>query len=160
MAISHKQKQIMAFPFTKYRALIADGAIRSGKTSFMMLAFVDDAMRRFNNQRFGICGKTVDSCVKNIIVPYLSMTYAQKKYRLSWRRSDKVLIVTDGRRQNFFEVFGGKDESSFMLIQGRTLAGILIDEVALQPKSFVEQALARCSVDGSKLWFNCNPDSS
>lgn len=68
--ISEKQKQIMAFPFTDYDALIADGAIRSGKTSFMMLSFVDDAMRRFNNQRFGICGKTVDSTVKNIIAPF------------------------------------------------------------------------------------------
>ena len=56
-------------------------------------------------------------------------------------------------------MFGGKDESSFALIQGRTLAGVLLDEVALQPRSFVEQALARCSVDGSKFWFNCNPDS-
>ena len=26
------------------------------------------------------------------------------------------------------------------------------------PRSFVEQALARCSVDGSKFWFNCNPE--
>ena len=72
MPISNKQKQILAFPFTKYDALIADGAIRSGKTVFMMVAFVDDAMRRFNNQRFGICGKTVDSTVKNIITPYVS----------------------------------------------------------------------------------------
>ena len=159
MAISHKQKQIMAFPYTKYDALICDGAIRSGKTVFMMLSFVDDAMRRYNHQRFGICGKTVDSTVKNIIAPYLGLTYAQEKYRISWRRTDKLLIVSNGDRENVFEVFGGKDESSFMLIQGRTLAGVLIDEVALQPRSFVEQALARCSVDGSKLWFNCNPDS-
>ena len=28
------------------------------------------------------------------------------------------------------------------------------------PRSFVEQALARCSVAGSKFWFNCNPESS
>ena len=159
MAISNKQRQIMAFPFTKYDALICDGAIRSGKTAFMMLAFVDDAMRRFNNQRFGICGKTVDSTVKNIIAPYLSLVYAKEKYRLQWKRTDKVLIVSDGERENVFEVFGGKDESSFMLIQGRTLAGVLLDEVALQPRSFVEQAVARCSVAGSKLWFNCNPDS-
>lgn len=159
MAISNKQRQIMAFPFTKYDALICDGAIRSGKTVFMMLAFVDDAMRRFNNQRFGICGKTVDSTVKNIIAPYLALNYAKDKYRLQWKRTDKVLIVSDGERENVFEVFGGKDESSFMLIQGRTLAGVLLDEVALQPRSFVEQALARCSVAGSKLWFNCNPDS-
>lgn len=159
MAISNKQRQIMAFPFTKYDALICDGAIRSGKTAFMMLAFVDDAMRRFNNQRFGICGKTVDSTVKNIIAPYLALNYAKEKYRLQWKRTDKVLIVSDGERENVFEVFGGKDESSFMLIQGRTLAGVLLDEVALQPRSFVEQAVARCSVAGSKLWFNCNPDS-
>lgn len=159
MPISQKQRQIMAFPFTRFDALVADGAIRSGKTSFMMLAFVDDAMRRYNGQRFAICGKTVDSTVKNIVVPYLGVTWAQDKYNLSWRRADKVLLVSDGKHQNIFEVFGGKDESSFSLIQGRTLAGVLFDEVALQPRSFVEQALARCSVEGSRFWFNCNPES-
>ena len=159
MAVSHKQKQIMAFPFTKYDALICDGAIRSGKTVFMMLSFVDDAMRRYDGQRFGICGKTVDATVKNIIAPYLGLAYAKEKYSIQWRRTDKLLVVSDGEKENLFEVFGGKDESSFMLIQGRTLAGVLLDEVALQPRSFVEQAMARCSVEGSKLWFNCNPDS-
>lgn len=159
MPISNKQHQIMAFPYTKYDALICDGAIRSGKTVFMMLSFIDDAMRRYNGQRFGICGKTVDSTIKNIIAPYLELAYAREKYRLQWRRSDKLLVVSCGNKQNVFEVFGGKDESSYMLIQGRTLAGVLIDEVALQPRSFVEQAVARCSVAGSRLWFNCNPDS-
>lgn len=159
MPISNKQKQIMAFPFTNYDALICDGAIRSGKTAFMILSFVDDAMRRYNNQRFGICGKTVDSTVKNIIMPYLGLSYAKQKYSIKWKRADKIMVVSDGRRENIFEIFGGKDEASFMLIQGRTLAGVLFDEVALQPKSFVEQACARCSVDGSKLWFNCNPAS-
>ena len=159
MPISEKQKRIMAFPYTNFDCIICDGAIRSGKTSFMMLAFVDDAMRRYNGQRFAICGKTVDSTVKNIIVPYLGVTWAQDKYTLSWRRADKVLLVSDGKHQNIFEVFGGKDESSFSLIQGRTLAGVLFDEVALQPRSFVEQALARCSVEGSRFWFNCNPES-
>ncbi len=159
MPISAKQRQIMAFPFTKYDALICDGAIRSGKTAIMTLAFIDDAMRRFNNKRFAICGKTVDSTVKNIITPYLGLVYAKERYRIQWRRTDKLLIVSTAERTNYFEVFGGKDESSFMLIQGRTLAGVLLDEVALQPRSFVEQALARCSVEGSKFWFNCNPES-
>ena len=27
------------------------------------------------------------------------------------------------------------------------------------PRSFIEQAIARCSVNGSKMWFNCNPDN-
>lgn len=159
MGISKKQRQIMAFPFTRYDALICDGAIRSGKTVFMMLSFVDDAMRRYNNQRFGICGKTVDSTIKNIITPYMQTVYANEKYTIEWKRADKVLEVSRDGVKNIFEVFGGKDESSFQLIQGRTLAGVLLDEVALQPRSFVEQALARCSVEGSKMWFNCNPDN-
>ena len=38
-----------------------------------------------------------------------------------------------------------------------TLAGVLFDEVALMPQSFVSQAEARCSVEGAKMWYNCNP---
>lgn len=157
--ISPKQKKILAFPYSNYDALICDGAVRSGKTSIMMWAFVDWAMREFSGQRFGICGKTVDSASKNIVVPFISMSRAKKLYTLRWRRSDKILEVIRGRVKNYFEVFGGKDESSFMLIQGRTLAGVLLDEVALMPESFVNQALARCSADGAKLWFSCNPDN-
>lgn len=159
MMISPKQKKILAFPYSKYDALICDGAVRSGKTSIMMWAFIDWAMREFNGQRFGICGKTVDSAIKNIVVPFLSMTLAKERYMLRWRRADKVLEVGYGNKTNYFEVFGGKDESSYALIQGRTLAGVLLDEVALMPRSFVEQALTRCSVDGSKMWFSCNPDT-
>lgn len=159
MALSNKQRQILAFPFTRYDALICDGAVRSGKTAFMTIGFIADGMRRFTGQRFGICGKTVDSAVKNIVMPFLGVALMRERYKLSWHRTDKVLEVTRGNVTNLFEVFGGRDESSFMLIQGRTLAGVLLDEVALQPRSFVEQALARCSVDGSKLWFNCNPEA-
>lgn len=159
MAISEKQREILKFPFKDYDALICDGAIRSGKTIFMTLAFIDDAMRRYHQQRFGICGKSVDSAIKNVIMPYMQLGYAKDKYQIRWRRTDKVLIIARGKRENIFEVFGGKDESSYTLIQGRTLAGVLMDEVALMPRSFVEQAIARCSVEGSRLWFNCNPDS-
>ena len=157
MPFSRKQKQILAFPYTHYDALICDGAIRSGKSSLMTFAYVGWAMDNFDGQRFAICGKTVDSTIKNVVMPYLSMVLPRERYVIRWRRSDKLLIVTAGERVNYFEVFGGKDESSADLIQGRTLAGVLFDEVALQPRSFVEQAMARCSVDGSRFWFNCNP---
>ena len=157
--ISPKQKKILAFPYSRYDAIICDGAVRSGKTSIMMWAFVSWAMEFFNGQRFGICGKTVDSASKNIVQPFIYMTLAKECYSLRWRRADHILEVTQEGRTNYFEVFGGRDESSFMLIQGRTLAGVLLDEVVLMPESFVNQALARCSVEGSKLWFSCNPGS-
>lgn len=157
--ISDKQKKILAFPYSRYDALIASGAIRSGKSSLMTVSFIDDCMERYNGQRFGICGKTVGSAIENVITPWMTMTRTKKKYRVKFSRSSKLLTVSRGNKTNVFEVFGGKDEASYMLIQGRTLAGILMDEVALMPRSFVNQATARCSVDGSKLWFNCNPDS-
>ena len=157
--ISPKQAKILAFPYSKYDALICDGAVRSGKTSIMMWAFVRWAMENFSGQRFGVCGRTVDSCTKNIIVPFTAMSLAKERYIIRWRRGDKVMEVRRGAVTNYFEVFGGKDESSYTLIQGRTLAGVLLDEVVLMPRSFVEQALTRCSVDGAKLWFSCNPGS-
>lgn len=157
--ISEKQQKIMAFPYSKYDALICDGAVRSGKTSIMMWSFVRWAMESFNGQRFGVCGRTVDSCTKNIIVPFTAMGLAKEKYLIRWRRGDKVMEVRRGAVTNYFEVFGGKDEASYTLIQGRTLAGVLLDEVVLMPRSFVEQALTRCSVDGAKLWVSCNPGS-
>ena len=157
--LSEKQKKILAFQYSRYDSLICDGAVRSGKTSLMMVAFVDWAMREFSGRRFGICGKTVDSCVKNVVQPYLFLSYAKSRYVMRWKRADKVLEVRRGDATNYFEVFGGMDEGSAAVIQGRTLAGVLLDEVGLMPRSFVEQALTRCSVDGAKLWFSCNPGS-
>lgn len=94
--ISPKQKKILAFSYSRYDALICDGAVRSGKTSIMIWAFVDWAMREFNGQKFGICGKTVDSATKNIIIPFISMSLAKERYTMRWRRSDKLLEVRRG----------------------------------------------------------------
>lgn len=157
MGLSKKQRAILAFPYTSFDALICDGAIRSGKTSLMTVSFVDWAMRTFNGQRFGLCGKTVESCIKNLVRPFRDLGWSRRLYTMTWRGKDKELVVRRGDRTNVFEVFGGHDERSFELIQGRTLAGVLLDEVALMPRSFVEQATGRCSVDGSRMWFNCNP---
>lgn len=159
MAFSDKQKQIFKFGFTKYDALIADGAIRSGKTSAMMLAFILWAMDRFNGMNFGICSKTVRSCERNIIKVLLGVVYLQTHFTLHYTSTEGLLTVSRGNKINYFYVFGGKDEASYMMIQGITLAGILLDEVVLMPKSFVDMALGRCSVMGSKFWFSCNPAS-
>lgn len=156
---SDNQLKILAFKYSSYDALICSGAIRSGKTSIESVAFVDWAMETFNGQRFAICGKTVKSAIENIITPYMVMSYAKRKYSISFSRSTGLMTVKRGGVTNTFEVFGGKDEASFMLIQGRTLAGVFLDEVALMPRSFVNMATSRCSVDGSRYWFSCNPDS-
>lgn len=155
MGFSAKQKEILRFPYTGKTALICDGAVRSGKTTVMSLSYLLWSMANFNNQNFGICGKTVISAERNVIKPLLAIKYLKDHFTI--RFANHILTVRRGGRTNTFYVFGGKDESSYQLIQGVTLAGVLLDEVALMPRSFVEQALARCSVDSAKFWFNCNP---
>lgn len=156
--LSAKQIDVLRWPYTGKSALICDGAVRSGKTSVMSLSFVLWAMGGFRGQNFALCGKTVGAAERNIIQPLLATAYLTEHFSLDYTRSGHVLTVSRGGKTNRFYVFGGRDESSYTLIQGVTLAGVLLDEAALMPRSFVEQALARCSVTGSKLWFNCNPD--
>lgn len=159
MGISPKQKQILQFPYSKYDALICDGSIRAGKTVFMGLSFILWAMGNFNNQSFGISGKSVGSVERNVLKPLQSIQYLRQNFLMHYNRSDHMLTVRRGNKMNDFYLFGGKDEGSYQLVQGVTLAGFFFDEVALQPQSFVNQALARCSVDGRKYFFNCNPEN-
>lgn len=158
MGFSQKQRQILRWPYSGKTALICDGAVRSGKTSVMSLSFLLWAMGSFDRCSFGLCGKTVGSAERNIIQPLLGVQYLREQFGLDYSRANHMLTVSRGNKTNRCYVFGGRDESSYTLIQGVTLAGVLLDEVALMPRSFVEQALARCSVEGSKFWFNCNPD--
>ncbi len=138
-----------------YDAIICDGAIRSGKTLSMAVGFLLWATASFDGCTFAICGKTIESLRRNVISELPA--WVEGVLTVTERRSENKLIVSDGKRSNTFYIFGGRDESSYTLIQGITLAGILLDEVALMPRSFVDQACARCSVEGSRMWFNCNP---
>ncbi len=139
-------------------AVICDGAVRSGKTLSLVTGFFLWSMASFEDQVFALCGKTVGSLRRNI-VGHLNK-WLSGVVRITDSRSENKLTVTDGSgRKNVYYLFGGQDESSADVIQGITLAGVLLDEVVLMPRSFVDQACARCSVPGSKLWFSCNPGS-
>lgn len=159
---SKKQRMLLNWwcpdsPVKDKDGIIADGAIRSGKTIAMSLSFVIWAMFTFNGQNFGMCGKTIGSFRRNVLF-WLKLMLKARGYKVEDHRADNLVIVRRKGIENYFYIFGGKDERSQDLIQGITLAGCFFDEVALMPESFVNQATGRCSVDGSKYWFNCNPD--
>ncbi len=159
---SPKQKQVMGWWGPKsesrhYDAIICDGAVRSGKTLCMGLSFVCWATACFSGQQFAFCGKSVVSLRRNL-VQELTPLLRELGFQCREKRSENLLVIRRGSRENRFYLMGGKDEGSAAFIQGVTLAGVLLDEVALMPRSFVEQAVARCSVAGSRLWFNCNPE--
>jgi phage terminase, large subunit, PBSX family len=144
------------------KAIICDGSVRSGKTVSMIIGFVHWAMRFFDGKNFGICGKTISSTERNIVMPLMDMPDITDYYFVKYIRGEnKRIIIRSGKKTNTFFIFGGKDESSYELVQGVTLTGVLFDEVALMPQSFVDQAVARTlSEQGARHWFNCNPESS
>ncbi len=161
LRFSDKQKQVLGWwtrgsPHREKDAIVCDGAVRSGKTMCLGLSFFLWSMARFRGQQFALCGKTTQSVRRNLLASVLPML---DLLGFSWEEkiSRNWLKVRCGSLENTYYLFGGKDEGSAALIQGITLAGVLLDEVALMPRSFVEQACARCSVTGAKFWFSCNP---
>lgn len=160
---SMKQLQVLTWwidessPYKDCDGIICDGSVRAGKTVVMSLSFVMWAMHSFNEEILGMSGKTIGSFRRNVFKPLQKMLLS-RGYIVQEKRSENMFIVSKDGKENHFYYFGGKDEGSQDLIQGITLAGMFFDEVALMPRSFVDQAIARCSVDGSKLWFNMNPE--
>lgn len=163
---SLKQKKILTWwtdnsPYKDYDGIIADGSIRAGKTVAMAMSFVFWAMDNFNGQMFGMSGKSISSFARNVnfwLIPSLRL----RGYKVSPNLGGHYLEVSRSKKgktiTNYFYYFGGTDERSSQFIQGMTTAGWYFDECALQPESFVNQAIGRCSVEGAKIWFNCNPD--
>ena len=131
--------------------------MRSGKTTALTIGFFLWASVCFHGQNFALCCRTIHAVRRNLLRPVTALL-APLGFEIREHLSRNELTVRFRSHENRFYLFGGKDETSAPLIQGITLAGVLLDEVALMPRSFVEQALARCSVPGAKLWFSCNPD--
>ena len=147
--------------FKNQKGIICDGSVRSGKSLSMSASYIFWAMKNFDGQQFGMSGRTVASFKRNVIF-WLIPLLKSRGYKVEYKDDTLIVRIKDKEtgkvKINHFYVFGGRDESSYATIQGMTAAGWYFDEAALQPQSFVNQAISRCSVKGSKLWFNCNPD--
>ena len=152
-----QRKALLWWQKEEWDGIICDGAVRSGKTLAMSLGFFCWAMSCFDRQQFALGGKTILSLRRNVLSQSLPSLH-RMGMTVRERRSEHSLTIRCEGRENTFHLIGGKDEGSAALIQGATFAGLLLDEAALMPRSFVEQAVARCSVEGARLWFNCNPE--
>ncbi|MCI9263459.1 MAG: PBSX family phage terminase large subunit [Oscillospiraceae bacterium] len=162
MRFSRKQRIAMSWwcdasPWRDREAVVCDGAVRSGKTLCLGMGFFFWAMSRFDGEQFALCARSMEAVRRNLLHP-LRPRLEALGFAVEERVSRNWLKVAFGGHENTFWLFGGKDEGSAGSIQGVTLAGAFLDEVTLMPRSFVEQTAARCSVEGAKLWFSCNPE--
>lgn len=136
--------------------VIADGAIRSGKTIAMIIGFLTWSQEMFSGQSFILAGKTMGALKKNVVRPMLQMLEAW-----GWPY-EYVRSGTDARLEigtNTYYLYGASTEASQDALQGLTAAGAYADEAALFPQNFIDQMMGRCSVEGSKVWMNCNPEN-
>lgn len=148
------KKQLHFLLTSDARINIADGAIRSGKTFVFNLRWLDYIV---NGPR-GIllmAGKTIRTLERNVLKAENGLFDLVGEGNYKYNSSTGELEIA-GRK---IICIGASDERSENKIRGMTLAGALCDEVTLFPKSFVEQLIGRCSVAGSQLFWNCNPDS-
>lgn len=155
---SRKQKQLLTWwmpqsPYHDYDMVIADGAIRSGKTVAMIDGFVTWSLATFEHQNFILAGKSMGALKRNVLRPMFQILDA-KGIPYHYHRSEHYVQIGT----NTYYCFGANNEASQDVLQGLTAAGAYGDEAALFPESFVEQMIGRCSVDGSKVWLNCNPE--
>jgi PBSX family phage terminase large subunit len=155
------QKQLMAMtwwiptpnnPWHKCNIMIADGSIRSGKTVSVIDSFITWSLDNYTGEQFGIAGKSIGAIRKNVLKPLFEILRA-KGIPYEYIKNDNAIYIGD----NVYLLYGAPNESSQDVLQGVTLAGGMIDEVALVPESFVDQFVGRCSVDGAKIFMTCNP---
>jgi PBSX family phage terminase large subunit len=156
---SRKQLKVLTWwtrssPYRDWDGIICDGAIRSGKTVAMIDSFFQWSLSTFAGEAFIIGAKSMGALKRNVLKPLFAMLTA-KGIPFRYHRSEHYIQIGS----NTYYCFGASTEASQDVLQGLTAAGAYIDEVALLPQSFVEQAVARCSIDGAKVWMNCNPEN-
>jgi PBSX family phage terminase large subunit len=157
---SRKQKQVLTWwkpgsPFVHLDTILCDGSIRSGKTIAFILSFILWSTSTFDGEDFIVAGKTLGALKRNVVKPMLAMLNAMG-VAYEYVRSGSDPHISIGT--NTYYLFGANNEASQDSIQGLTAAGVLMDEAALFPMSFIDQAVGRCSVEGSRIWMNCNPE--
>ena len=135
--------------------VLADGAIRSGKTVAMILSFFLWSQSCHEGREFIVAGVTAGALKRNVLLPLFSMLEALG-VPYEWKRSEGM--VTVGKNRYF--LFGADKDNAQDKLQGMTAAGAYADEAALFPRSFIDQMIGRCSVAGSRIFMNCNPNGA
>lgn len=148
------KKQLHFLLASNARINIADGAIRSGKTFVFNLRWLDYIVNGPKGTLL-MAGKTIRTLERNVLKAENGLFDLLGEGNYKYNGSTGELIIGDRK----IICIGASDERSENKIRGMTLAGALADEVTLFPKSFIEQLIGRCSVAGSMLFWNCNPDS-
>ena len=157
---SRKQLQLLNWwrpgtPYSGCRMVLADGAIRSGKTVAMILSFLVWSLTCFDGGDFILAGVTSGALRRNVLLPLFGMLETLG-IPYEWKRGEARVGIGNNR----YYLFGADKDNAQDKLQGMTASGAYADEAALFPRSFIDQMIGRCSVAGSRIFMNCNPNGA
>lgn len=148
---SLKQHEILRYTAREDPILtILEGAVRSGKTvSNVLLWFSHMASMKGENRHFIMTGYTIGSLKKNVLDVMEEMFGIP--IHLSLSNEFNYL-------GNKICCFGSNKSDSFKTMRGLTSYGWYANEITLSHPNTIDEAFKRCSGDGSRMFWDTNPD--
>lgn len=128
-----------------------EGSVRSSKTWTTLIEWLEYC-RRGPAGPLLITGRTERTVITNVVLPFQQML-GPKRVKLN-RGLGLVNIL--GRE---CMIVGADNEAAVTKIQGRTLAGALVDETSTLPEAYFDMLYSRLSVEGAQVFLTSNPEA-
>lgn len=132
-----------------------EGAVRSGKTVGSLFAIMMKMAKGTGEGEAVIIGRTRDTAYRNLISPLQNVTmFGDWASQVKYNRGAPTAEIL-GRTVH---VLGSSDVRSEGIIRGMTIEISYCDEITLMAEEFVNQLMARHSVEGAWMGATTNPD--
>ncbi|WP_235366942.1 terminase large subunit domain-containing protein [Rhodococcus sp. Chr-9] len=132
-----------------------EGAVRSGKTVGSLFAYMMKMAKGTGEGEAVIIGRTRDTAYRNLISPLQNVTmFGDWASQVKYNRGAPTAEIL-GRTVH---VLGSSDVRSEGIIRGMTIEISYCDEITLMAEEFVNQLMARHSVDNAWMGATTNPD--
>ena len=158
---SKKHLDLILRPYNELKFFtLLSGSVRSGKTVTQIAkAAADFIPQRADAGKILISGKSKETIYNNVLLDLMDL-YGGKK-NCDYNSSDGRLIVSSSvlgtKRDAYIRIAGANKKGNEGAIWGDTFALWLADELTLHTKAFVNLAINRLSVQGSKIFATTNP---
>lgn len=138
-----------------------EGAVRSGKTVASILAwlvYIYESPGRY----FIMSAKSIATLYRNVLggdFGLLAFAGKAAEYKVD-RDGNRVVLLQTPMGIKTIYCIGAHDEGSYTTLRGLTAHGWYADEINMQPRSFVEEAMRRTIVSPDRrMMWTLNPDN-
>lgn len=155
---SQRQVEVLRHAQADDTSLFAGGAVRSGKSHAVLLSFAiwtAALPRRFDH---AVVGQSVEAVMRNMGFDFIDAVNAIHGATARIDKAFGTRILVKGMAEQSVWIIGANDAKARRRIQGSTLKGLVVEELALLPEDFFNMAWSRLSESNAKMWASYNPE--